>query len=119
VLPSVPWIAFFALAVVAVAFLLVPGGYWVINPTVPRWVPRWLLWPLRRTSRQVLRLQGWAAVLLGLCVLLVGLGSLSPTLEGPLAAGAFLCWLAGTPVYVYSVWLSVRRSAPSASAART
>ncbi|HEX6547318.1 MAG TPA: hypothetical protein VF134_01080 [Candidatus Dormibacteraeota bacterium] len=60
-----------ALMILLALFMLVPGGYWVVNPTVPGWVKPWMLWPLKGTSRRVLRMQGWAGVLIGIAILMI------------------------------------------------
>lgn len=69
------WIGIVLMLLVAL-FMLLPGAYWVVNPTVPSWARPWMLWPLKSTGRDVLRLQGWAGVLIGIAWLLLLAGNL-------------------------------------------
>lgn len=73
------WIGIVVMLLVAL-FLLLPGAYWVINPTVPGWAKPWMLWPLKSTGRDVLRMQGWAGVLIGLGWLFLLAGVVVPNL---------------------------------------
>lgn len=69
------WIGIVLMLLVAL-FLLLPGAYWVVNPTVPAWAKPWMLWPLKSTRPEVLRLQGWSGVLIGIAWLLLLIGQL-------------------------------------------
>lgn len=109
------WIGIVLMLLVAL-FMLLPGAYWVVNPTVPSWARPWMLWPLKTTGRDVLRLQGWAGVLIGIAWLLLLVGNLVHALVY-LVPTALVVLAVAILVWGWSVAKSfaAARSAPAAS----
>ena len=98
-----------AAAYVLGAALLAVGLFLVRRSTFPDWWKGWMLWPLVRVTPRVTRLQGWAAVGLGVSILAIGFTPIVPDLVGGLLVlAALLAYLAGVLLFLYSTWLSRR-----------
>lgn len=100
------------LAYVGGTFLIGAGLYLVMRGTFPAWWRQHMLWPLVNVTRRVAHLQGWAAVALGVSILSIVFTTVAPLmLAGILVALAFLAYLGGVALYLFSTWLSRRPAA--------
>jgi hypothetical protein len=99
-------------AYVGGTFLIVAGLYLVMRGTFPAWWRRRMLWPLVHLTPRVSRLQGWAAVSLGVSILSIVFTTVAPDLvAGILVAFAFIAYLGAVALYLFSTWLSRRPAA--------
>src|SRR5690242_14373221 len=91
------------LAYVGGAFLIGAGLYLVMRGTFPAWWRRRMLWPLVHVTPRVSHLQGWAAIAIGVSILAIVLTTLAPgVVAGILAVFAFVAYLAGVSLYLFS-----------------
>ena len=89
--------------------LIGAGLYLVLRGTFPAWWRQRMLWPLVRVTPHVAHLQGWAAVALGISILSIVLTTVAPALvAGVLVVFAFVAYLGGVALYLFSTWLSRR-----------
>lgn len=101
-------------AVAYVSGLLLIGGglYLILRGSFPGWWQRRLLWPVVRVTPAVAHLQGWAAVGLGASILAIVFTSVAPAgVSGILVLLAMVAYLVGVLLFLFSTWLSRRRSA--------
>lgn len=97
------------LAYIAGGALLGSGAYLLTRGDFPGWWRERLLWPLVQVTPAVARLQGWAAVGLGLSILAIGFTPIVPeTAAGGLVLGAVVAYLVAVVLFLYSTWLSRR-----------
>jgi hypothetical protein len=97
------------LAYVAGGALLGAGVYLLMRRSFPGWWQERLLWPLVHVTPAVARLQGWAAVGLGLSILAIGFTPIVPEIAGGvLVLVAMVAYLAALALFLYSTWLSRR-----------
>jgi len=97
------------LAYVPGGALLGAGVYLLMRGSFPGWWRERMLWPLVQVTPAVARLQGWAAVLLGLSILAIGFTPIVPEIAGGvLVLAAMLAYLAAVALFLYSTWLSRR-----------
>ena len=97
------------IAYVGGALLIGSGLYLVMRGTFPAWWRRRLLWPLVNVTPRVSHLQGWAAVALGVSVLSIVFTTVAPdAVAGVLVLFAFVFYLGGVALYLFSTWLSRR-----------
>ena len=100
------------LAYVAGGALLGSGVYLLMRRSFPSWWQERLLWPLVRVTPAVAGLQGWAAVALGLSILAIGFAPIAgETAGGVLVILAMLLYLVAVALFLFSTWLSRRRTA--------
>ena len=100
------------LAYVGGTFLIGAGLYLVRRGTFPGWWRRRMLWPLVHVPPRVSHLQGSAAIAVGLSILSIVFTTLAPALVGGiLAVFAFVAYLSGVALYLFSTWLSRRPTA--------
>jgi hypothetical protein len=93
-------------------FLIGAGLYLVMRGTFPAWWRQRMLWPLVNVTPRVSHLQGWAAVALGISILSIVFTTVAPdTVAGFLVVVAFVAYLGGVALYLFSTWLSRRRPA--------
>ena len=91
------------------ALLIGAGIYLVMRGTFPAWWRQRMLWPLVNVTPRVSHLQGWAAIALGVSVLSIVLTTVVPDgIAGLLVMFAFLAYLGGVALYLFSTWLSRR-----------
>jgi hypothetical protein len=96
-------------AYVGGTFLIGAGLYLVMRGTFPAWWRRRMLWPLVNVTPRVAHLQGWAAVALGVSILSIVFTTVAPGLvAGMLVVVAFVAYLGGVALYLFSTWLSRR-----------
>jgi hypothetical protein len=89
--------------------LLGIGLYIVVRGSFPAWWMEWMLWPVRRVTPGVARLQGATVIGLGASIATIGLStSVSQFLGGLLVVLAMAAYVVGAALYVYSTWLSRR-----------
>jgi hypothetical protein len=89
--------------------LLGIGLYIVVRGTFPGWWMEWMLWPVKRVTPGVARLQGATVVGLGASIVAIGLSMwVSQFVGGLLVVLAMAFYLVGAGLYVYSTWLSRR-----------
>lgn len=97
-------------------FIYVVGGsflgiglYLVIRGSFPGWWMQWMLWPVKRVTPGVARLQGVTAIGLGASIVAIGLSMwVSAVVGGLLVLIAMAAYLFGAGLFVYSTWLSRR-----------
>jgi hypothetical protein len=98
-----------AAAYVGGTFLIGAGLYLVMRGTFPAWWRQRMLWPLVNVTPRVSHLQGWAAVALGISILSIVFTTVAPdTVAGFLVVVAFVAYLGGVALYLFSTWLSRR-----------
>lgn len=91
------------------ALLIGAGLYLVMRGTFPAWWRRRMLWPLVHVTPRVSHLQGWAAVALGISILSIVFTTVVPDgIAGILVVFAFVAYLGGVVLYLFSTWLSRR-----------
>ncbi|HEV2141190.1 MAG TPA: hypothetical protein VGT01_08350 [Candidatus Dormibacteraeota bacterium] len=91
------------------ALLIGAGLYLVLRGTFPAWWRQRMLWPLVHVTPRVSHLQGWAAVALGVSILSLVFTTVTPALvAGVLVVFAFVAYLGGVGLYLFSTWLSRR-----------
>lgn len=91
------------------ALLIGAGLYLVLRGTFPAWWRQRMLWPLVHVTPRVSHLQGWAAVALGVSILSLVFTTVTPALvAGVLVVFAFVAYLGGVALYLFSTWLSRR-----------
>ena len=96
-------------AYVGGTFLIGAGLYLVMRGTFPAWWRQRMLWPLVNVTPRVSHLQGWAAIALGVSILSIVFTTVAPVLiAGILVVFAFVAYLAGLALYLFSTWLSRR-----------
>jgi hypothetical protein len=89
--------------------LLGIGLYIVLRGGFPAWWMEWMLWPVRRVTPGVARLQGATVIGLGASIVAIGSStSVSQFLGGLLVVLAMAAYVVGAGLYVYSTWLSRR-----------
>ena len=89
--------------------LLGIGLYIVLRGSFPGWWMEWMLWPVKRVTPGVARLQGATVVGLGASIVAIGSSSsVSQFVGGLLVVLAMAAYLVGAGLYVYSTWLSRR-----------
>ena len=89
--------------------LLGIGLYIVLRGNFPGWWMEWMLWPVKRVTPRVARLQGATVVGLGASIVAIGLSTwVSQFVGGLLVVVAMAAYLLGAGLYVYSTWLSRR-----------
>lgn len=89
--------------------LLGIGLYIVFRGSFPGWWMEWMLWPVKRVTPGVARLQGATVIGLGASIVAIGLStSVSQFMGGLLVLVAMTAYLLGAGLYVYSAWLSRR-----------
>ncbi|MGH7762901.1 MAG: hypothetical protein ACREOM_00605 [Candidatus Dormibacteraceae bacterium] len=90
--------------------VMVGGGvYLFMRRSFPRWWQERLLWPLVEVTPAVARLQGCAAVGLGLSILAIGFTPIVPQVAGgALVVLALAGYLVAVALFLYSTWLSRR-----------
>ena len=89
--------------------LLGIGLYIVLRGGFPGWWMEWMLWPVKRVTPGVARLQGATVVGLGASIVAIGSStSVSQFMGGLLVVLAMAAYLVGAGLYVYSTWLSRR-----------
>ncbi len=87
--------------------LLAIGLYIVLRGRFPGWWMEWMLWPVKRVTPGVARLQGATVVGLGASIVGIGLSTwVSQFVGGLLVVLAMAAYLVGAGLYVYSTWLS-------------
>ena len=92
------------------------GLYIVLRGSFPGWWMAWMLWPVKRVTPAVARLQGLTAVGLGASIVAIGLSTwVSELVGGLLVLIAMAAYLLGAGLFVYSTWLSRRVPAGSGS----
>src|SRR5260370_22757583 len=97
------------LAYVGGAFLIGAGLYLVMRGTFPAWWRKRMLWPLVNVTPRVSHLQGWAEVALGISILSIVFTTVAPEMvAGILVVVAFVTYLGGVVLYLFSTWLSRR-----------
>lgn len=95
------------MAYVAGGALLGAGAYLLTRGDFPGWWRERLLWPLVQVTPAVARLQGWAAVGLGLSILAIGFTSIVPAIAaGGLVLLAMVAYVAAVVLFLYSTWIS-------------
>jgi hypothetical protein len=91
--------------------LLAVGLYIVLRGGFPGWWMEYMLWPVKRVTPGVARLQGATVVGLGASIVAIGLSMwVSQFVGGLLVVLAMTAYLAGAALYAYSTWLSRRGS---------
>ena len=89
--------------------LLGIGLYIVLRGGFPGWWMEWMLWPVKRVTPGVARLQGATVVGLGASIVAIGSStSVSQYVGGLLVVLAMAAYVAGAGLFVYSTWLSRR-----------
>jgi hypothetical protein len=89
--------------------LIGAGLYLVMRGTFPAWWRQRMLWPLVNLTPRVSHLQGWAAVALGISILSIVFTTVAPdTVAGILVVVAFVAYVGGVALYLFSTWLSRR-----------
>jgi len=89
--------------------LLGIGLYIVLRGNFPGWWMEWMLWPVKRVTPGVARLQGATVIGLGASIVAIGLSTwVSQFVGGLLVLVAMAAYLLGAALYVYSTWLSRR-----------
>ena len=97
------------IACVGGAVLIGAGLYLVMMGTFPAWWRQRMLWPLVNVTPRVSHLQGWAAVALGVSILSIVFTTVAPdTIAGVLVVVAFVTYIGGVALYLFSTWLSRR-----------
>ena len=87
------------------ALVFLGAGYRLISvPVLPAWVPRALIWPLRRDGRREIRLQGVSALCTGGCFALIPAVATHPA--GAAVGALVLVWTASALAWGLSVWAS-------------
>jgi hypothetical protein len=87
------------------------GLYIVVRGSFPGWWMEWMLWPVKRVTPGVTRLQGVTAIGLGASIVAIELSVwVSEFVGGLLVVLAMAAYLLGAGLYVYSTWLSRRGS---------
>jgi hypothetical protein len=87
--------------------LLGIGLYIVLRGRFPGWWMEWMLWPVKRVTPGVARLQGATVIGLGASIVAIGLSTwVSQFVGGLLVVVAMTAYLVGAGLYVYSAWLS-------------
>lgn len=95
--------------------LLGIGLYIVLRGTFPGWWMEWMLWPVKRVTPGVARLQGATLIGLGASIVAIGLSTwVSQFVGGLLVVLAMAAYLVGAGLYVYSTWLSRRGTSEQA-----
>jgi hypothetical protein len=96
-------------AYVGGALLIGAGLFLVMRGSFPTsWQGR-LLWPVVNVTATVARLQGWAAIAVGVSILAIVFTTVAPaTMGGILVIAAFAAYLAGVALFAFSTWLSRR-----------
>lgn len=91
--------------------LLAIGLYIVLRGAFPGWWMEWMLWPVKRVTPGVARLQGATVVGLGASIVGIGLSTfVSQFVGGLLVVLAMAAYLIAAALFVYSTWLSRRGS---------
>jgi hypothetical protein len=91
--------------------LLGIGLYIALRGSFPGWWLEWMLWPVKRVTPGVARLQGLTVVGLGASLVAIGLsGWVSETTGGLLVLLAMASYVVAVGLYVYSTWRSRRTS---------
>jgi hypothetical protein len=89
--------------------LLGIGLYIVLRGNFPGWWMEWMLWPVKRVTPGVARLQGATVIGLGVSIVAIGSStSVSQFVGGLLVVLAMAAYVVGAGLYVYSTWLSRR-----------
>jgi hypothetical protein len=89
--------------------LLGIGLYIVLSGTLPGWWLEWMLWPVKRVTPVVARLQGATLIGLGASIVAIGSSTWVPQFVGGLLVVlAMTAYLVGAGLYAYSTWLSRR-----------
>jgi len=89
--------------------LLAIGLYIVLRGGFPGWWMEWMLWPVKRVTPGVARLQGATVIGLGASIVAIGSSaSVSQFVGGLLVVLAIAAYFLGAALYVYSTWLSRR-----------
>jgi hypothetical protein len=95
------------LAYIAGGALLGAGAYLLTRGDFPGWWRNRLLWPLVQVTPVVARLQGWAAMGLGLSLLSIGFTPIVPAIAaGGLVLFAMVAYVAAVALFLYSTWIS-------------
>ena len=105
-----------AVGYVVLGFTYVVGGsflgiglYLVMRGSFPGWWMKWMLWPVKRVTPGVARLQGVTALGLGASIVAIGLSMwVSELVGGLLVVLAMAAYVLGAGFFVYSTWLSRR-----------
>jgi hypothetical protein len=96
-------------AYVGGALLIGAGLFLVMRGSFPTWWQGPLLWPVANVTPTVARLQGWAAIGVGVSVIAIVFTTVAPaTMGGVLVVAALAAYLVGVALFAFSTWLSRR-----------
>jgi hypothetical protein len=96
-------------AYVSGALLIGAGLFLVMRGSFPTWWQGRLLWPVANVTPTVARLQGWAAIGVGVSILAIVFTTVAPAaMGGILVVAAFAAYLMGVALFAFSTWLSRR-----------